>query len=173
MTTEHLNGSLRPSLNAVLRSLKRRENSLYNCINSIASDAKFVRDIGYLYPALPVCANLRCGLWYTPNPDDTCYFKSTDGHYGNWSFSVTRLNWHIALLAAQKGGCIIVDATRRGKVFPVGQLTSATKTPTELRQLSAVCRPYAAGRLDQDNTDMGCCGQPCSSCTAAAKVAGR
>ena len=139
MTTDHLNGSLHPSLNAVLKTLKRRENSLYNCLSSVASDAQFVRDIASLYPALPVCANLRCGLWYTPSPDDTCYFKSTDGHYGNWSFSVIRLNWHIALLAAQKGGCIIVDATRRGKVFPVGQLTSATETPTNLRQLSSVC----------------------------------
>jgi tRNA A64-2'-O-ribosylphosphate transferase len=45
-----------------------------------------------LYPTLPVFANLRCGLWYAPHARDTCYFKSTDGHNGNWSFSCTRLN---------------------------------------------------------------------------------
>ena len=45
-----------------------------------------------LYPTLPVFANLRCGLWYAPRARDTCYFKSTDGHNGNWSFSCTRLN---------------------------------------------------------------------------------
>jgi hypothetical protein len=33
---------------------------------------------------------------------NTCYFKSTDGHVGNWSFSTARLNLHLALLA---GAC--------------------------------------------------------------------
>jgi hypothetical protein len=72
-----------------------------------------------LYPTLPLLANLRCGLWYTPKPDATCYFKSTDGHAGNWSFSCTRLNLHAADIAARKGGAIIVDATRKGKRYPV------------------------------------------------------
>ena len=49
----------------------------------------------------------------------TCYFKSTDGHAGNWSFSLIRLNLHVALHAAAAGGCFVVDATRRGKTFPV------------------------------------------------------
>lgn len=53
-----------------------------------------------------------------PQPEATCYFKSTDGHTGAWAFSLTRLNWHVALLAANRGGAIIVDATRRGKTFP-------------------------------------------------------
>ena len=68
---------------------------------------------------LPVIANLRCGLWYTPDLHGTCYFKSTDGHAGNWMFSLTRLNMHVAITAARAGGCYIVDATRRGKSFPV------------------------------------------------------
>ena len=33
-------------------------------------------------------------------------------------FSLTRLNLHIALLAADQSGCIIVDSTRRGKQYP-------------------------------------------------------
>eukprot|EP00898_Chlorokybus_atmophyticus_P006029 jgi/Chlat1/6427/Chrsp45S05949 len=43
---------------------------------------------------------------------------SVDGHTGNWSFSATRLNMHVVKLAAKAGGCIIVDATRKGKRFP-------------------------------------------------------
>lgn len=113
---------LTPSLNQVLKTLKREENGLYNCVCSIAADTVFVREISSLYSGIPVCANLRCGLWYTPSPDLTCYFKSTDGHYGNWSFSTTRLNLHVATTAADHGGCIIVDATRRGKTFPVGRI---------------------------------------------------
>ena len=107
------------SMNQVLKHLKREENSLYNCLNSVVHDSAFDRQTAELYPSLPVFANLRCGLWYIPEPQHTCYFKSTDGHYGNWSFSMVRLNWHVALSAAENGGVIIVDATRRGKVFPV------------------------------------------------------
>ena len=114
-----------PSLNRVIKHLRREENSLYNCLRSIVADTAFVREISALYPGTPVAANLRCGLWYTPSPDLTCYFKSTDGHFGNWSFSLTRLNTHIALRAAEDGGCLIVDATRRGKVFPVRHMRKA------------------------------------------------
>jgi hypothetical protein len=35
------------------------------------------------------------------------------------SFSVTRLNLHVALLAAERGGVLIVDSTRKGKRVPV------------------------------------------------------
>ena len=49
----------------------------------------------------------------------TCYFKSTDGHCNNWSFSATRLNLHVAEAAATSGGCVVVDATRSStKRFP-------------------------------------------------------
>lgn len=112
------------SIYKVTRELRKEQNSLFNCINSITDDAAFVNEIQVLYPTLPLVANLRCGLWYTQNPDGTCYFKSTDGHTNNWGFSKTRLNWHIADAAAKKGGCIIVDATRKGKRFP----DSLTKT---------------------------------------------
>lgn len=108
------------TLSQVLKSLKREENSLYNCVASCLDDAAFVDQIAKLYATLPTIANLRCGLWYLQQPDSTCYFKSTDGHNGNWSFSCTRLNISVAEEAAQRHGCIIVDATRRGKTFPVG-----------------------------------------------------
>ncbi|CAM6015988.1 unnamed protein product [Sphagnum balticum] len=107
------------SIYKVARTVKRRERSLYNALRSIHHDySMFIREIALLWPELALLANLRCGLWYAPQFDGVCYFKSTDGHNGNWSFSATRLNLHVAFLAAVKGGCIIVDATRNGKRFP-------------------------------------------------------
>ncbi|KAL6770411.1 hypothetical protein ACKKBF_B31160 [Auxenochlorella protothecoides x Auxenochlorella symbiontica] len=107
-----------PTLTHVLRALKRAEHGLYNCIASIVHDHEFVEDVTARYPGVPVLPNLRCGGWYVPDPTHTCAFKSTDGHSGNWSFSTTRLNLNVAQLSARHGGCILVDATRRGKRFP-------------------------------------------------------
>ncbi|GAQ80688.1 initiator tRNA phosphoribosyl transferase family protein [Klebsormidium nitens] len=106
------------SIYKLSRLIKREQNDLYNSLRSIYADSLFVSEIRRLYPSLPLLANLRCGIWYSPHFDGSCYFKSTDGHTGNWSFSCTRLNIHVAELAARHGGCIIVDATRRGKRYP-------------------------------------------------------
>ncbi|THG14804.1 hypothetical protein TEA_007791 [Camellia sinensis var. sinensis] len=108
----------RMSIYRASRSIKRKENSLYNALRSIYEDSIFVGEIAQLWPELAVLANLRCGLWYSPKFDYTCYFKSTDGHNNNWSFNISRLNLHVALLAGQRGGCIIIDSTRKGKRFP-------------------------------------------------------
>lgn len=107
------------NINRVSRLLRREQNSLFNCLSSLHHDSSFVEEIALLYPTVPLLANLRCGLWYTPNPAGTCYFKSTDGHNGNWSFSTMRLNWNVCEQAAAHGGVLIVDATRKGKRFPV------------------------------------------------------
>ena len=137
------------SIYKVVRALKKDDHGAYNCLASVVADASFVRDVCARYPNLPVFANLRCGLWYvdpetrgrrtrTGDDDDdddrgarsdaslaasdavgTCYFKSTDGHCNNWSFSATRLNLHVAEAAATSGGCVVVDATRSStKRFP-------------------------------------------------------
>ncbi|CAF1870191.1 unnamed protein product [Brassica oleracea] len=108
----------RDSIYRVARSIKRRDNSLYNALRSIYQDSLFVDEISNLWPKLPLLANLRCGLWYSPRFDATCYFKSTDGHTNNLSFNTSRLNLHLPLLAGEKGGCIIIDSTRKGKRFP-------------------------------------------------------
>uniref|UniRef100_A0A1D1Z6Q3 Uncharacterized protein C3F10.06c n=1 Tax=Anthurium amnicola TaxID=1678845 RepID=A0A1D1Z6Q3_9ARAE len=101
------------------RSIKRRENHLlYNALRSIYEDSVFVAEIAQMWPNLPLLANLRCGLWYSSRFYSTCYFKSTDGHTHNCSFSTSRLNIHVATLAGQRGGCLIVDSTRKGKRFP-------------------------------------------------------
>uniref|UniRef100_A0A1J3EZG2 Uncharacterized protein C3F10.06c n=1 Tax=Noccaea caerulescens TaxID=107243 RepID=A0A1J3EZG2_NOCCA len=108
----------RDSIYRAARSIKRRDNSLYNALRSIYQDSIFVNEISQLWPKLPLLANLRCGLWYSPRFDATCYFKSTDGHTNNLSFNTSRLNLHLPLLAGEKGGCIIIDSTRKGKRFP-------------------------------------------------------
>uniref|UniRef100_A0A2P2PKF0 Initiator tRNA phosphoribosyl transferase family protein n=1 Tax=Rhizophora mucronata TaxID=61149 RepID=A0A2P2PKF0_RHIMU len=93
------------SIYRAARSIKRRDNSLYNALRSIYEDSIFVGEISQLWPDLPLLANLRCGLWYSPKFHSTCYFKSTDGHQNNWSFSTTRLNIHVALLAEGRVHC--------------------------------------------------------------------
>ncbi|KAK3024901.1 hypothetical protein RJ639_043216 [Escallonia herrerae] len=108
----------RMSIYRASRAIKRRDSSLYNALRSIHEDSIFVAEIAQLWPELPLLANLRCGLWYSPRFHSTCYFKSTDGHTNNLSFNTSRLNLHVALLAGQQGGCMIVDSTRKGKRFP-------------------------------------------------------
>eukprot|EP00667_Euglena_gracilis_P010121 EG_transcript_10299 len=100
------------------RELRRTEHSAFHRLRSIAHDREFVDAVQELFPELPLFANLRCGLWYHPQFSGTCYFKSTDGHYGKWAFSFSRLNLHVAFQAAHSGGLVLVDSTRKGKAFP-------------------------------------------------------
>ena len=136
-----------PNIYKVVRALRKDDHGPYNCLASIVHDTHFVKRVVFEY-SLPAFANLRCGLWYagkghglrTEDGADlvssvadtqrdvndlrcpingTCYFKSTDGHCNNWSFSATRLNMHVAECAARAGGCLIIDATRSTtKRFP-------------------------------------------------------
>ncbi|KAJ2958817.1 hypothetical protein NQZ79_g5685 [Umbelopsis isabellina] len=67
-------------------------------------------------------ANERCGSWYI-QPQQThkrgsAYFKSTDGHTGQWKFNLRRMNLHLLDIIQENGGCLIVDSTRRGKRLP-------------------------------------------------------
>ena len=167
-----------PSIYKVVRELKQDDHGVYNCLASIVQDAAFVRRVVARYPDFPVFANLRCGVWYVGGRggagavagdaasadgivDDTrapasgtCYFKSTDGHCNNWSFSATRLNLHVAEAAAKHGGCVIVDATRSTtKRFP----DSFSKTvPTWAEVLNrAVVRARAATAAHRDDDHDG------------------
>ncbi|KAJ1628432.1 initiator tRNA phosphoribosyl transferase-domain-containing protein [Pavlovales sp. CCMP2436] len=104
-----------------LRSIRQRERTTTaNYVLSLLHDAGYVERAAAAARPWPLLANLRAGAWYAPPALrlGTCYFKSTDGHAGTWGFSMTRLNWHAAMMAAEKGGLVIVDATRRGKRFP-------------------------------------------------------
>ncbi|KAJ9196482.1 hypothetical protein DTO164E3_6282 [Paecilomyces variotii] len=111
--------SAEQSLSQTLASLRRSALSVSNRLRSIEADARFVHEVVDHYD-LPLIANERCGSWYIP-PDSkagSAYFKSTDGHTGQWDFSFRRLNLQILPVARDHGGCIIVDSTRRGKLMP-------------------------------------------------------
>ncbi|KAL8771489.1 MAG: hypothetical protein Q9209_003159 [Squamulea sp. 1 TL-2023] len=107
------------NLSKTLTALKRLTLSIPNRLSSIHHDSLFVQQTGAQYK-LPLIANERCGSWYIPpeRKAGSAYFKSTDGHQGQWSFSTRRLNLHILEVIGKHGGCIIVDSTRRGKSMP-------------------------------------------------------
>ncbi|OQO04729.1 hypothetical protein B0A48_09652 [Cryoendolithus antarcticus] len=107
------------SISSTLTSLKRANLSITNRLHSIHQDAKFVQSIAEKL-GLPLIANERCGSWYVP-PDrkhGSAYFKSTDGHAGQWAFSLRRLNLQVLDVVGEFGGCVVVDSTRRGKSMP-------------------------------------------------------
>jgi tRNA A64-2'-O-ribosylphosphate transferase len=109
-------------LGHALRKDERRAEkaSLLNHMRSIDNDARYVRRLLAKFDLREgsVFANLRCGSWYVQPPCGTTYFKSTDGHYGKWAFSLRRLNLHLAAAAVDGSGAAVVDATRSGKLYP-------------------------------------------------------
>ncbi|KAI0814335.1 initiator tRNA phosphoribosyl transferase [Xylaria sp. FL0064] len=103
----------------ILTDLKRANLSISNRLRSIREDADFVKEVADAF-SRPLIANERCGSWYI-DPEHkagSAYFKSTDGHTGQWNFSSRRLNLHLLPIIGQHDGCIIVDSTRRGKQMP-------------------------------------------------------
>ncbi|KAI9805144.1 MAG: hypothetical protein M1825_000978 [Sarcosagium campestre] len=108
-----------PTLRTALQALHISSNATGNRLASIARDSSFVVAVAAAYD-LPVLANERCGSWYVPPrlKAGSCYFKSTDGHAGEWGFSLRRLNLHILSVIGRHGGAIVVDSTRRGKRMP-------------------------------------------------------
>jgi len=108
-----------PNFSTTLSSLKRSALSITNRLNSITKDSQFVTSVSDAYN-LPLVANERCGSWYIPLnlKTSSVYFKSTDGHMGEWAFSLRRLNLQLLDVVGQHGGCVVVDSTRRGKSMP-------------------------------------------------------
>lgn len=96
-----------PSVSQTLASLRRSALSVNNRLRSIDADAAFVREVADHY-GLPLVANERCGSWYIPPEikSGSAYFKSTDGHTGQWDFSFRRLNLQILPLAREHGGLV-------------------------------------------------------------------
>lgn len=95
------------SFSSTLASLKRSTLCTTNRLHSIHHDSLFVQDVAAKYN-LPLIANERCGSWYIP-PDQkagSAYFKSTDGHWGQWSFSKRRLNVQILDTIGKYGGFV-------------------------------------------------------------------
>ncbi|MCJ1380676.1 hypothetical protein MMC17_003784 [Xylographa soralifera] len=102
-----------------LSSLKQSRLSIKNRLTSIYKDSQFVQHVSDSQK-LPLAANERCGSWYIPTEKKmgSAYFKSTDGHQGQWKFSLRRLNLQILDVIEKFDGCIIVDSTRSGKSMP-------------------------------------------------------
>jgi tRNA A64-2'-O-ribosylphosphate transferase len=96
------------------KGLRKDDKSLINRLKSIAHDAEFI-NIVTSHIHLPLIPNERSGSWYS-NSDVSVYFKSTDGHAGQWDLNLKRMN--LQALQVMKDGCIIVDVTTRGKRFP-------------------------------------------------------
>lgn len=92
----------------VLSSLKRSHLSISNRLKSIDRDSQFVEHIASVY-RLPVIANERCGSWYIPpqTKAGSAYFKSTDGHQGQWSFSMRRLNLQVLEIVGRGEGYVM------------------------------------------------------------------
>lgn len=90
------------NINRILGDLKRSTLSITNRLRSIQQDAAFVDEVraalgGANKAGRPLVANERCGSWYI-RPEvkgGSAYFKSTDGHTGQWRFSTRRLNLHL------------------------------------------------------------------------------
>lgn len=102
------------NINKILGDLKRSNLSITNRLRSIQKDADFVEEVaaalaggagvgddsagqGGKEQRRPLVANERCGSWYIrPGlKGASAYFKSTDGHTGQWKFSTRRLNLHL------------------------------------------------------------------------------
>lgn len=93
------------NINKILGDLKRSNLSITNRLRSIHEDAGFVEGIAAATPR-PLVANERCGSWYIRPELKTAsaYFKSTDGHTGQWKFSTRRLNLHLLPLIERHDG---------------------------------------------------------------------
>lgn len=97
------------SNNAAMRRIRKELKNPYRRLHSIDHDIKFVTGVLDALPGhLPAVANLRCGAWYL-SPErairERAYFKSTDGHFGQWGFSLRRANLQLLRVIVQQGGC--------------------------------------------------------------------
>ena len=114
-----LNHQYHPTLNQINKSLHSDKFSIVNRLKSIEDDHRFVEFVhSSFFEQYPICANLRCGSWYVYPFEHCCYFKSTDGHFGEWTFNLRRLNPNVLKWLIQTKGIMIVDSTRKGKVYP-------------------------------------------------------
>jgi tRNA A64-2'-O-ribosylphosphate transferase len=93
------------ALKTALGDLKRSNLTIKNRLNSIKQDSEFVTAVADSYQ-LPLVANERCGSWYIPprRKAGSAYFKSTDGHFGQWMFSLRRLNLQVLDVIGEHGG---------------------------------------------------------------------
>lgn len=99
----------------ILKDLRKESHSVKARLQSIIYDHLFVSQ----FATECLVANERCGSWYLNDLKSihSAYFKSTDGHTGEWKFSMRRLNFHLLPLLAQFSNLVLVDSTRKGKLM--------------------------------------------------------
>lgn len=104
-TSDIIFPELSTDFSTTLSSLKRATLSISNRLRSISEDAEFVCAVADAYRR-PLVANERCGSWYIPleRKAASAYFKSTDGHTGEWSFSLRRLNIQVLEVVGANDG---------------------------------------------------------------------
>lgn len=98
----------RVSFSQTLALLHHSTLSVHNRLSSIEKDALFVQQLASKL-RLPVIANERCGSWYI-SPEHkagSAYFKSTDGHFGQWAFSKRRLNLQVLDIIQKNEGYML------------------------------------------------------------------
>ncbi len=97
------------NISHTLSELRRSTLSISNRLRSIISDSEHVCTVADAF-GLPLVANERCGCWYVPSERmaDRVYFKSTDGHAGQWAFSSRRLNLNLLDVVARCGGYVVL-----------------------------------------------------------------
>lgn len=94
------------------RKVVKTANRARHLLLSIEHDYRsVVQPILARYPSIPVICNERCGSWYVPHSDGSCYFKSTDGH-NDGNFSLKRLNLHLISTLHKRSACLILDASK-------------------------------------------------------------
>ena len=99
--------SFRPTFSQTLNLFKKYRLSIRHRLNSILSAADFVSGIEAAQ-GLSLVANERCVSWYVqPSAKvGSVYFKSTDGHVGQWALSLRRLNLGILGIIEDGGGYV-------------------------------------------------------------------
>lgn len=100
----------------IIKDLRKESHSVKARLQSIIYDHRYVSQ----YEGECIVANERCGLWYVDQQrgSHSAYFKSTDGHTGEWKFSMRRLNFHLLFLLKEERNLVLVDSTRKGKLMP-------------------------------------------------------
>ncbi|CAG8661712.1 7719_t:CDS:2 [Acaulospora colombiana] len=92
---------------SVLKSIRGEATDIYNRIQSIHEDSQFVTMIADQFPKYPMFGKI---LSYSvvqrllEDRPEHVYFKSTDGHFGQWSFNLRRANLHLLPLICEHGG---------------------------------------------------------------------
>lgn len=127
---------------------RRREEKILSRLLSIKHDSEFVEFCSKKFAQFPIIPNQRAGDWYVSpylkTHGHSVYFKSTDGHFGEWNVSLKRLNLHILEVIAMHKGAVIVDITKKGKRFPDA---FAKTVPIWLAVLNKIAGHFLDGKL--------------------------